>query len=385
MPKIIPALTDIAIRNAKPTDKPRRIFDGKQVGLHVLIQPSGAKLWRLRYTFNNEEKRVALGKYPEWTLEEARKKAGDIKEQIKKGIDPAAPVVMNTFADVAEKFVMWKSSVLLRSGSTIRKYRECLQKDLLPEIGNKDIASIHAAEVVPLLDTINKRSNSLARKNQELVSMIIKYAVQRGYRPPYTQIDLSGIIVRKPSKPKSIPSDIQFTFEKIEGYQEEVMRDAIKIQFLCFLRSSETMGAEWCEFDFKNKEWHIPASRMKMRRIHVVPLSMQTIELLKELKQKTGNTPFLFPSVHNESHMVRDALSKAFRSINLGIVPHGCRTLAGTWMRNAGYAPHLVEAQLSHIEANEVAAAYQNRPHLMYLKERHQMMQAWADHLFYGA
>ena len=386
MPKIIPALTDTACRQAKPTDKPRRIFDGKQVGLHLLIQPTGAKLWRLRYTFNGEERRVALGKYPEWTLEEARVKASEIKDQIKKGIDPAAalkPVIENTFEVVAEKFVQWKSSVLLRSGSTIRKYRECLKNDLIPSLGNKDITKIHVSDIAPVLEKIERRSNSLARKNQELIAMILKYAIQRGYRPPYTQPDLSGIVIRAKSKPKTIPDDLPTTYKKIENYEEEVIRYAMKIQFLCFLRASETMGATWSEIDFKKKEWHIEKSRMKMRRPHVVPLAQHAIELLKQLEQITGDTPYLFPSKNNcDSHLVRDALSKSFRSCKLGIVPHGCRTAAGTWMRNNGFAPHLVESQLSHVEENEVAAAYQNQPHLMYLAERHKMMQAWADFLF---
>ena len=111
-------------------------------------------------------------------------------------------------------------------------------------------------------------------------------------------------------------------------------------------------------------------------------LARQIIILLKELKKITGETPYLFPSLHNQKAMCGDALSKAFRSLNLVIVPHGCRTAAGTWMRNNKFAPHLVESQLSHVEKSEVAAAYQNEPHLLYLEERHQMMQAWADYLF---
>lgn len=381
MPKIIAPLTDTAIRQIKPTNKPRRLFDGKQVGLHLLIQPSGAKLWRLRYTFNREEKRISLGKYPDISLEQARSLAAKNKEHIKSGVDPSAPVVINTFEAVAKKFVDWKSTVLLRSGSTIRKYNECLKNDLLPALGKKDITTIHAIDVVPLLETINKRSNSLARKDQELIAMIIKYAVQRGYRPPYTHIDLSGVIVRKPPKPKKIPGSVTEAFKKIDKYPESVMRHAMRLQFFCFLRASETMGAKWCEIDFKTKEWIIPAHRMKMKRPHVVPLAQEAIKNLKELKALTGSTPYLFPSAHNDAPMVRDALSKAFRSTDLGIVPHGCRTVAGTWARNNQFPPHIIEAQLSHVEANQVAAAYQDKPHLMYLNERKKLMQAWAGYL----
>lgn len=381
MPKVVPPLTNIQIKNVRPSAKPTTMFDGMETGLHLLVQPNGTKTFRLKIQIDGKDRRITLGSFPDMTLAEARESAAKTKKRVRQGIDPTAPVIVNTFEMVALKFIEWKEQVL-RAEATIRKYKECLRNDLLPAIGNKDIASIHAAEIVPLLERINQRSNSLAIKNQELVGMIIKYAVQRGYRPPYTQLDLSGLIPRKPRTPKVIPKDIAATFRRIDEYPESVMRFAMKLQFYGFLRSSETMGAQWNEIDFKRKEWLVPKERMKMRRPHVVPLTKQAIELLRELNKITGNTPYLFPSMHNEKSMCGDALSKAFRSLNLIIVPHGCRTAAGTWMRNNRFAPHLVEAQLSHVEKNEVAAAYQNEPHLMYLEERHAMMQAWADYLF---
>jgi integrase len=381
MPKLVSPLTSTQIKNAKPSTKPTTMFDGMETGLHLLVQPNGTKTFRLKIQIDGRDRRLTLGTFPDMSLAEAREETSKTKKQVKQGVDPTAPIVVNTFARVADKFIEWKKSIL-SAEATIRKYKECLKNDLLPAIGNKDIARIHTAEIVPLLERINKRSNSLAIKNQELVGMIIKYAVQRGYRPPYTQLDLSGLIPRKPRTPKVIPNDIPATFKRIDEYPESVMRYAMKLQFYGFLRSSETMGAEWNEFDFKKREWHVPKERMKMRRPHVVPLARQIIILLKELKKITGETPCLFPSMHNQKAMCNDALSKAFRSINLVIVPHGCRTAAGAWMRNNRFAPHLVESQLSHVEKNEIAAAYQNEPHLLYLEERHRMMQAWADYLF---
>lgn len=378
MPRVIPPLTSTQIKNVRPSVKPTTMFDGVETGLHVLVQPNGTKIFRLKIKIDGKDRRLTLGSFPDMSLAEARIEATKNKKQVNQGIDPTVPIVVNTFGSVADKFIEWKESVL-RAEATIRKYRECLKNDLLPSIGNKDISSIHAAEIVPLLERIDKRSNSLARKSQELVSMIIKYAVQRGYRPPYTQLDLSGLIPRKPRAPKIIPKDIPATFKRIDEYPECVMRYAMKIQFYAFLRSSETMGAKWSEFDFKKEEWHVSQDRMKMNRPHIVPLAPQLLKLLKELKQITGGTPYLFPSMHNEKAMGGDALSKAFRSINLVIVPHGCRTAAGTWMRNNKYAPHLVESQLSHVEKNQIAAAYQNEPHLLYLEERKIMMESWAE------
>lgn len=324
MPKQVPPLTSTQIKNARPSAKPSTMFDGMETGLHLLVQPNGKKTFRLKIQIGGKDRRLTLGTFPDMMLAEARDEASKAKKLIKQGIDPTVPVAINTFAAVAEKFIEWKSTVLLRSGSTIRKYRESLKNDLLPSIGNKDIANIHTADIVPLLELIDKRSNSLARKNQELVGMIIKYAVQRGLRPPYTHLDLSGVISLKQSKPKAIPSDIPATIHKIDTYPEQVMVCAMKLQFLTFLRASETMGAEWSEFNFETKEWHVPVHRMKMKKPHVVPLAKQTQELLKDLRKLSGETSYLFPSAHNEAAMCRDALSKAFRSISLGIVPHGC-------------------------------------------------------------
>ncbi|MDO8812342.1 MAG: Arm DNA-binding domain-containing protein [Gallionella sp.] len=180
MPKIIPALTTTQIKNAKPAAKPLTLFDGMETGLHVLVQISGKKTFRLKILINGKDRRLTIGSFPDVTLAEARELASKLKKQVRQGKDPTAPVALHTFATVAQLFVEWKSTVLNRAGTTVRKYQECLKNDLLPTLGNKDIASIHAAEVVPLLERINKRANSLAFKNQELISMIIKFAIQRG-------------------------------------------------------------------------------------------------------------------------------------------------------------------------------------------------------------
>jgi len=380
MPKLVKPLSVFAINKLEAKPKQFSLSDGQVVGLSILVLPNGTKSWRLKYTLNGKEKRASLGTFPTVTLAEAREAASSIKDQIRSGVDPAQKST-HTFAESAERFIEWKESVLLRAGATIRKYRECLKNDLLPAFGDRDIADIHAIDVVPVLERINKRSNSLAMKNLELVSMIVKYSIQQGYRPAYTQIDLSGVIVDKPRVPKIIPKDIPAAYRRIDSYAGLLIKYAMKMQFLCFLRPSETIGGAWDEFDFVKKEWHIEPKRMKMKLPHVVPLADQTLAILQDLQKITGNTPYLFPSKHNESSMHRDSISRAFREAKLGIVPHGCRTAASTWLKNNRYRRELVETQLSHLEGNKVAAAYHDQPHMMYLDERVAMMQAWANHL----
>ena len=211
MPKHATPLTATQIKNAKAAEKPQTLFDGIETGLHVLIQPNGSKTFRLKVQIQGKDRRLTLGAFPDLSLSDARQKAAELKKQIRQGIDPTAEIVINTFESVSGKFIDWKSSVMGRMGTTVRKYRECLDNDLLPLLGNKDITVIHTVDIVPILETINKRSNSLAIKAQELVGMIIKYAIQRGLRPPYTHLDLTGIIQRNKAKSKKISDDIPAT------------------------------------------------------------------------------------------------------------------------------------------------------------------------------
>ncbi|ADL56149.1 tyrosine-type recombinase/integrase [Gallionella capsiferriformans] len=376
-------LTTVAIKNAKPEEKPYLIYDSKERGLHVHISVVGTKTFRFKTKLDGKAKIIKLGDFKHMTLEQARQRAFDLNVQIQNGIDPTVQIVpeFKTFAEVSKEFVAWKRDEFGRAEGTIRKYQECLDNDLLPAFANTSIKEIHTKESVAVIEKINARSNSLAIKNIEMLNMVVMFAIQRGYRDSYTQLNLSGLIKEKPVKPKIMPSSLKDTFDKIDQYPTFIMRCAITIQFHVFLRGSEIMGGRWEEIDFEKKQWVVPADRMKMKRTHIVPLTSQTIELLTKLKSATGDSAFLFPSSKSVEHIGRDALSKAFRAADLKIVPHGCRTLAGTWMRNNKYLPHLVETQLSHCESNQIAAAYQTEPHMLYLDERRGMMQEWSNHL----
>ena len=383
MPKIIKPLGELQVRNAKPRTTLYTLFDGN--GLHVIVQTTGTRTFRLKTTIDGADRRITLGHYPDMSLAQAREKAAEMRGQIKKGIDPTAPdtTPQNTFKDVADLFIAWKESVS-RTPATIRKYRECLKNDLNPVFSDLDIAAINTVQSVKILEQINKRSNSLAQKNKELITMIVRFACQRGLRPQHTTLDLKDIVPRNKPKAKPMITPSQFKTEimpRINACRSPVIDCAIKLQFLTLVRAGEMMGAQWSEIDEQNSTWNIPAERMKMKRPHVVPLASQTLQILEELRAMTGGTLFLFPSLHTEKSMCRDALSKIFRDLGIPIYPHLCRTFAGTWMKNNGFMPHLIESQLSHANKNEVAGAYEHNPHLLYLNERRGMMQAWADAL----
>jgi integrase len=247
-----------------------------------------------------------------------------------------------------------------------------------------DMNAIGPRDIVPVLIKINKYSNSLAEKNCELFNMIIRFAIQHGYRAPYTEINLTGLIPHEDGLPKTMPADVRVLFRSIETYPTEIMRFAMKMQFLTYLRSSETMGAEWSEFNMDEKIWLIPGPRMKTKQPHAVPLTTQMVSLLNELQLITGHTKYLYPSKHNSKNNVRDSLSNAFRNHGLVITPHMCRSVASTWQKrqSPAYSPYVVEAQLSHATKNKVQAAYEIDPHLMYMSERRVMLQDWNDYLY---
>lgn len=377
MPKKVEPLTVLRIKNAKPRQTPYTMFDG--AGLHVLIQPTGTKTFRLKIKIGNHDKRITIGNFGEIDLAQARLTAQELRKKVASGVDPTVKKMPSSFTFVADRFISWKESVAKRAPATIKKYRECLENDLLPAFGSADIKDLHTAEVVEFLEKVYRRSPSLAQKNKELISMVIRFAIQRGLRPAYTQLDLSGVTPRPKAATKRMILPSQFPAKKIDRCRSPIMQCAIRLQFLCFLRANETMGSCWVDIDWDNTQMIIPDERMKMRRPHVVPLSKQALETLRELQGMTGGHEHLFPSLHRPGHMHRDSLSKIFRDLSLGLHPHACRTLFSTWARNAGYPPHVVEAQLSHVEENSIAAAYLHAPHLMYLAERTSMMQAWAD------
>lgn len=381
MAKLISPLSDLKIKNAKPAAKQYTLFDGG--GLHVLVQPTGTKTFRLKANINGKDRRITLGKYPTLDLAGARALARDYQQKIQAGIDPVG-ACEHTVKSATESFIDWQEKGG-RAPATIRKYRECLANNIAPAIGDISIAELDTITAVKFIEKIAAKTPSLAYKCKELISMTVRRSIQRGWRPQFTNLDLTGILHKpQPKKKKmiSVEDFMEITLPKIENQNSILMVCAMKLQFLCFLRSSETMGGKWSEINFIEAQWVVEADRMKMKRPHVVPLSIQSIEILKQLKELTGWSEYLFPSMlKSEGNLHRDALSKSFRDHLLGIHPHGCRTLASTWMRNNGFSPEWVEAQLSHIEANQIAAAYIDCPHLMYLEQRAKMMQAWANAL----
>ncbi len=395
MPKKVPGLKDTAVRNARPRERPYKLFDGG--GLFLLVMPGGAKRWRLKYRHGGKEKLLAMGEYPAVTLAEARARAAQARKLIADGLDPSArrqaekkaqreaeEADRHTFKAVALEWYRRKRDAW--APATTRKVSEALTIDLIPALGSRRIADLTAAEVIAALQAIEARSPHMAHKARQYAGAIVRYAIRTGRREEGRLLDLRDTLkpLRESHFATFTAKDIPAFFEALREYPGTPQtRIAIRLLLLTFVRPSELVGARWEEFDLDACEWRIPAHRMKMKDAHIAPLSWQAVEAIEELRRLPAvESPFLFPSVSRPETkpMHRDTLSKALRTMGYqGVAtPHGFRAFASTMLNERGFHPDWIERQLAHKERNKIRAAY-NRA--QYLAERRRMMQSWADYL----
>lgn len=387
------ALTDIAIKSSKPRESAFKLSDGRGLQLHVT--PQGSKLWRWAYRHEGKQKLMALGIYPDVSLAQARDKADLARKLLATGVDPMAArksdkiarrlAVEDTFAAVAQKW--WESWKAARSDShTVYVWRR-LDADVFPAIGKRPIAEIEAPELVVMMKAIEKRGAlDIAKRSLQTCSQIFRFAIAHGLakRNPAVEIRPSDVLAsrKKENYARLDGKELPELLRKIEVYNgSTVTRVAIKLMAMTFVRTSELIGARWEEFDLDGGRWDIPASRMKMKTPHVVPLSTQAVTLLRSLHTLTGHSPLLFPGErdHQKSMSNNTILGALDRMGYAGrMTGHGFRGIASTLLHEQGWPHEHIELQLAHQERNQVSASYN---HAMYLQQRAQMMQAWSDYL----
>ncbi|MGA8277630.1 MAG: tyrosine-type recombinase/integrase [Rhodanobacteraceae bacterium] len=384
-------LTDVKVRNLRPRPALYRVADSN--GLCVEIRPTGSKLWRYRYRHNGKATMLPLGEYPLVNLAAARRSRDDARALLVRGTNPAEArraakrarllSAENTFAAIAGEWIAKQSAKWTphHAADVLRS----LEQEAFPAFGSRPIAEIEPPEVLACLKTIEKRGAlEVAHRTAQRISAVCRYAVQTGRAKHNPAADLRGVIATRKVKHMTVmPREEMPAFlEKLEKYDgRPETAQALRLLMLTFVRTSELIGARWEEIDFDKAEWRIPAERMKMREEHVVPLSGQAIQALRELHLITGATPLLFPSRSN-AHKPMSNNTMLFALYRMGYhsraTGHGFRALASTTLNEHGWSPDVIERQLAHGERNKVRAAY-NRA--QYLSERCKMMQAWADHL----
>ncbi len=388
------ALTDVAIRKAKPADKPSRMFDGG--GLYLEIAPSGGKLWRLKYRYGGKEKRLAIGTYPEISLIDARNRRETARKLLANGVDPADAKKAhkaarldreaNSFEVVArEWFVKFSSTWTDSHGDRIIRR---LERDVFPWIGGRAIADVKAPELLECLRRIEKRGAlETAHRALQNSGQVFRYGVATGRTERDISSDLRGAL--PPVKPNhhaalTEPKKIGELLRAIDSYAGSlVTKCAMQLAPLVFLRPGELRNAEWVEIDLDKGEWNIPAEKMKMRQPHLVPLASQAVAILREVRALTGQGRYVFPSARTgERPMSNNAVLAALRRMGYDkeeMSGHGFRAMARTILDEVlGVRPDYIEHQLAHAVRDPNGRAYNRTAHVV---ERRKMMQQWADYL----
>lgn len=386
-------LTDSKLRALKADGTIQKIADGG--GLYIHVSPTGGKLWRVAYRFEGKQKTLSLGSYPAVSLTEARERLREAKERLAKGIDPGAlkkamkaaskAEAANAYEVVAREWMAKKAATWTPEHGAKVLSRQA--NNIFPLLGGLPIAKITAPELLDALRRIEERgANDTAHRVLQECGAIFCYAIVTGRAERNPAADLKGALT--PYKTSHFacitdPAKVGQLLRDIEIYPGEiVVRAALKVIPYIFTRQKELRRMEWTEVNLDAAEWRIPADKMKMDVPHIVPLSRQVVDILRDLEQFTGGGKYVFPSTRAKSGILSDVtLLAAIRRLGYPkeeMTVHGFRGMASTIMNEMGVKADWIERQLSHGDRNGVRAAYN---HAEYLQARRRMMQAWADYL----
>ncbi len=382
-------LSETVIRQAKPGTKAIKMFDGR--GLYLLLSPNGARWWRFKYRIDGREKLISLGIYPDVPLKLARDRREEARRELAAGIDPGAKrqaekaAQVDTFEPIAREWLALQEAKL--APATFAKAVWTLETLIFPGLGNRPIAKITAPDLLAVLRKIEVRGPyETAHRAKQRCGQVFRYAIATGRAVHDITADLRGAlapVVTTNHAAVTDPARVGELLRSIDGYRgKAATRYALTLAALTFVRPGELRHATWAEFDLDHAEWRIPAERMKMREQHIVPLSHQAVELLRELQSLSRRSSYLFPALGNVRRPISDnTVNAALRRLGYAhdeMTGHGFRSMASTLLNEQGWHPDLIELQLAHAERNKVRAAYNRAQRLV---ERRKMMQAWADYL----
>jgi integrase len=389
-------LDELTIRNAKPREKPFKLFDEK--GLFLLVNPAGSKLWRLKYPFGGKEKLLALGAYPEITLKAARTKRDEARLAIREGRDPSgerkaakrrqALEAQNAFRTVALEFI---EKMGRRWGERHRANAiSRLEANIFPALGNRPIGQIEPPELLEVLRKIeNRGAHEMAHRVRALCGQIFRYGIACGVCSRDSSADLQGALtpVRSTHMPVIPVEELPDLLRAIDACEEapacrnRQTRLALQFIALTFVRTSELRKALWSQVDWEEKLWTPAVEVMKMRRPHIVPLSQQALAVLEELRELTGESMYLFPGEGRKGIMSENTILYALYALGYRgrMCGHGFRSLASTILNEAGFNHDWIELQLAHQDEDESRRAYN---HAKWLDQRRDMMAWYADYLY---
>jgi len=386
-------LTATAVKNAKTRTKSYNLSDGG--GLYVLVKPNGTKAWRFNYRFAGKQKTLAIGVYPDISLKKAREKHQEARQNLTNHIDPNIYKKAKRISDQDMQFNSFKVIALewlqkrgTKSDGGDKRLIRLLQKDLFPYIGSLPVSQVTSPDLLRALRRIEHRGAvNTAHRAKQIAGMVFRYAVATGRAERDPSFDLKGALAQ-PTKThfKSItePAEVGPLIAAINNYQATpVVMTALRLTPLLFCRPGELRHLEWKEVNFDEARIELPASKMKTREPHIIPLATQAMEILKELQLITGRSKFVFPSARGNSRpLSENGVRTALRTLgykNEQISPHGFRAMARTILDEIlNFPVDWIEHQLAHSVKDANGRAYNRTKHL---EQRRGMMQTWADYL----
>ena len=382
----------MAVRTAKPRVKPYKLSDER--GLLLIVTPSKGKWWRLRYRFNGTERMLSLGTYPDTPLKAARERRDEARKLLANGINPSAArasAKAAKTASAANNFEAVAREWCTKFAPSWAASREdwilaSLERHVFPQLGARPISEITAPELLSVLRKLEARGTlETAHRIRSRCGQIFRYAIATARAERDPTADLRGALT--PVKVKHLaaitePAKVGELLRMLDGYQgSAIVRCALRLAPLVFVRPGELRHALWADIDLDAAEWRYMVS--KTATPHIVPLSTQSLAIIRELQPITGDGKFLFPSARTITRPMSDnAVLAALRRLDIPqdqMTGHGFRAMARTILDEVlGFPPHLIEHQLAHAVKDPLGRAYNRTQHL---PERRKMMQQWADYL----
>ncbi|TCL02214.1 MULTISPECIES: tyrosine-type recombinase/integrase [Sodalis] len=397
-------LTDTTLRYAKPRSTVYKLTDTQ--GLYLLVKPNGSKLWQLKYRYAGKEKKLSFGAYPAVSLVQARQQRDSARRLLSQDTDPAlirsrekqAKKMGFMLEDVARQ---WHQSNRTWSEDHAKRILRSLEIYLFPVLGRRNITTIETIDLLHVVQAVERKGFSeVALRLQQRLTTIMRFAVQHQIIKYNPALDLAGVVSTPPMQHRpALPlTSVPDFFSRLSNDKgRKLTQLALRLNFYVFIRSSELRFARWKEIDFDNAVWVIPARRdplpgvrfshrgTKMKTPHLIPLSHQSLALLKEIEQITGHLPILFPNDHDPNKtMSENTLNKILQRLGYDtkqdVCVHGFRAMACSALLESGkWSREAIELQMSHQERNSIRAAYSHLAE--HLEVRKLMMQWWADYL----
>jgi len=381
-------LNDIQCRKAKPQANPYKLPDSK--GLHLEVKPNGVKAWRFRFKLSGKESVFAIGDYPAISLVDARKKRDEARDLVKQGINPAhnrqlekikiEQATATTFEAVALEWLALKDW----EATTKARRLDMLKRIVFPSIGLLPIKQVTPAHILDILKRTGKTRPAVAVEARRAMQGVFDLAIctLRADADPVHPVRKALPTNKTQHKRALADVEIGQLLRDLDGYQGHFQTvAAFRLMWLTLCRPSESIEAQWAEFDLDAAIWRIPAERMKKRIEHVMPLPAQAVDVLRSMHGVTGRHVHVFPNRDDRTKPMTDAaMRQALKNMGWSgkYSPHATRTTGSTKLNEMGYRSDWIEKQLAHVEMNAVRRTYN---HADYMADRAVMMQQWADYL----